>query len=75
MHDRGSLFEINCLRHIVFEIQCMAFLAFGRLERFYWRTSCLITNTWACLKVHKIENFFGSEFEVFTISLLFLLKY
>jgi hypothetical protein len=27
------------------------------------------------LKVHKIENFFGSEFEVFTFSLLVLLKY
>ncbi len=29
----------------------------------------------AALKVHKIENFFGSEFEFFTISLLVLLKY
>ncbi len=29
----------------------------------------------AALKVHKIENFFGSEFEFFTISLLLLLKY
>ncbi len=27
------------------------------------------------LKVHKIENFFGSEFEFCTISLLVLLKY
>ncbi len=27
------------------------------------------------LKVHKIENFFGSEFELYTISLLVLLKY
>jgi hypothetical protein len=27
------------------------------------------------LKVHKIENFFGSEFEFCTISLLLLLKY
>ncbi len=26
-------------------------------------------------KVHKIENFFGSEFEFYTISLLFMLKY
>jgi hypothetical protein len=27
------------------------------------------------LKVHKIENFFGSDFEFCTISLLVLLKY
>ncbi len=27
------------------------------------------------LKVHKIENFFGSDFEICTISLLVLLKY
>ncbi len=27
------------------------------------------------LKVHKIENFFGSDFEFCTISLLLLLKY
>jgi hypothetical protein len=27
------------------------------------------------LKVHKIENFFGSEFEFYTISLLVILKY
>ncbi len=27
------------------------------------------------LKVHKIENFFGAEFEYFAISLLVLLKY
>jgi hypothetical protein len=26
------------------------------------------------LKVHKIENFFGSEFEFYTISLLVMLK-
>ncbi len=29
----------------------------------------------APLKVHKIENFFGSEFEFYTISLLVMLKY
>jgi hypothetical protein len=29
----------------------------------------------AVLKVHKNENFFGSEFEFYTISLLFMLKY
>ncbi len=29
----------------------------------------------ANLKVHKIENFFGSEFEFYTISLLVMLKY
>jgi hypothetical protein len=29
----------------------------------------------ATLKVHKIENFFGSEFEFYTISLLVMLKY
>jgi hypothetical protein len=27
------------------------------------------------LKVHKIENFFGSKFEFYTISLLVMLKY
>ncbi len=27
------------------------------------------------LKVHKIENFFGSEFEFYTISFLVMLKY
>jgi hypothetical protein len=27
------------------------------------------------LKVHKIENFFGSEFEFYTILLLVMLKY
>ena len=27
------------------------------------------------LKVHKIENFFGSEFEFCTISVLVLLEY
>ncbi len=27
------------------------------------------------LKVHKIENFFGSEFEFYTIPLLVMLKY
>ncbi len=27
------------------------------------------------LKVHKIENFFGSEFEFYTISLLVMLKF
>jgi hypothetical protein len=27
------------------------------------------------LKVHKIENFFGSDFELYTISLLVMLKY
>ncbi len=29
----------------------------------------------AGLKVHKIENFFGSEFEFYTISLLVMRKY
>jgi hypothetical protein len=27
------------------------------------------------LKVHKIENFFGSEFEFYTIAMLVMLKY
>ncbi len=33
-------------------------------------------NSQSCvpLKVHKIENFFGSEFEFYTISLLVMLK-
>ncbi len=29
----------------------------------------------SCLKVHKIENFFGSDFEFCVISLLVMLKY
>jgi hypothetical protein len=29
----------------------------------------------SCLKVHKNENFFGSDFEFCTISLLVMLKY
>jgi hypothetical protein len=33
----------------------------------------IIGDAW--LKVHKIENFFGSEFEFYTISLLVMLKY
>jgi hypothetical protein len=31
--------------------------------------------TLRCLKVHKIENFFGSDFEFCTISLLVMFKY
>ncbi len=27
------------------------------------------------LKVHKIENFFGFDFEFYTVSLLVMLKY
>ena len=27
------------------------------------------------LKVHKIENFFGFDFELYTVSLLVMLKY
>ncbi len=33
------------------------------------------SNSCVPLKVHKIENFFGSHFELCTISLLVLLKY
>ncbi len=32
-------------------------------------------NTTLLKKVHKIENYFGSEFEFYTISLLVMLKY
>ncbi len=33
------------------------------------------TSTKKYLKVHKIENFFGFDFEVYTVSLLVMLKY
>jgi hypothetical protein len=33
------------------------------------------SHTWAPLKVHKIEKFFGSNFEFCVISLLVMLKY
>ncbi len=33
---------------------------------------CMINSR---LKVHKIENFFGSDFEFWVISLLVMLKY
>jgi hypothetical protein len=36
---------------------------------------CMFAVHKGTLKVHKIENFFGSEFEFCTISLLVLLKY
>ena len=32
-------------------------------------------NTKSKLKVHKIENFFGFDFEFYTVSLLVMLKY
>ncbi len=37
--------------------------------------NCKIKQTSQNLKVHKIENFFGSEFEFYTILLLVMLKY
>ncbi len=42
-----------------------------------WQTDLLIADQRPILmlKVHKIENFFGSEFEFYTISLLVMLKY
>jgi hypothetical protein len=45
---------------------------FRRLEK---KLSTLPTLCVASLKVHKIENFFGSDFEFCVISLLVLLKY
>ncbi len=39
------------------------------------KTINLIQNCDVPLKVHKIENFFGSDFEFCTISLLVMLKY
>ncbi len=41
------------------------------------RINCLVGKflKYATLKVPKIENFFGSEFEFYTISLLVMLKY
>ncbi len=39
---------------------------------------CSIHGSWESLpslKVHKIENFFGSDFEICVISLLVILKY
>ncbi len=37
-----------------------------------WKTE---KNARSSLKVHKIENFFGSDFEFCVISLLVMLKY
>ncbi len=34
-----------------------------------------MTMLWGWFKVHKIENFFGSDFEFCVISLLVMLKY
>jgi hypothetical protein len=44
---------------------------------FYRGKCCQIIGCAAhiCLKVHKIENFFGSDFEFCVISLLVMLKY
>ncbi len=52
----------------------------GKPTRFLYKTAeapvaSNNTNVQLHLKVHKIENFFGSEFEFFTISLLVMLKY
>ncbi len=40
-----------------------------------YRTYSLPTHAIIALKVHKNENFFGSDFEFFTILLLVMLKY
>ncbi len=42
------------------------------VDLLWWASTILISRY---LKVHKIENFFGSEFEFYTISLLVMLKY
>ncbi len=44
------------------------------IENMY-RTYSLPTHAITALKVHKNENFFGSDFEFFTILLLVMLKY
>ncbi len=35
----------------------------------------IIRSMLSTLKVHKIENFFGFDFEFYTVSLLVMLKY
>ncbi len=40
-----------------------------------FNTLSTFTDTFYDLKVHKIENFFGSDFEFCTISLLVMFKY
>ncbi len=49
-----------------------------QLSSVAWKTCLLfmhILDINSNLKVHKIENFFGSDFEFCVISLLFMLKY
>jgi hypothetical protein len=49
---------------------CSIFTGIGRYLYAKYKNRSL-----AHLKVHKIENFFGSEFEFYTISLLVMFKY
>ena len=45
----------------------------GRVQRTY--SACAVLPVNIHLKLHKNENFFGSDFEYCTISLLVMLKY
>ncbi len=47
----------------------------GGFSIFFFSERSDVLSVFFPLKVHKIENFFGSEFEFCTISLLVLLKY
>jgi hypothetical protein len=50
--------------------------SFARFYENAKKSACgFFTTVLKTLKVHKIENFFGSDFEFCTISLLVLLKY
>ncbi len=82
---RGSLWHctvhtvlystVHCTVHTVYcTVYCTIWNNKGRITTFF-----AIIWLWCIpregLKVHKIENFFGSEFEFYTISLLVMLKY
>jgi hypothetical protein len=44
-------------------------------DKFFWAFTQIFVFGDTPLKVHKIENFFGSDFEFCTISLLVMFKY
>ncbi len=58
---------VALLNYMTIRELCYTFEAFSHAGIF--------RRVFSILKVHKIENFFGSKFEFCTISLLVLLKY
>ncbi len=47
-------------------------LMIKKRQAFFWQNT---NQPWLFLKVHKIENFFGFDFEICTFSLLVMSKY